>query len=469
MRLNPTFAKPLAELNKPELALDLAHLELSCRIPVVQLIPSAYYTNHTAQGVKMAGKVKAIKIDTREARAKLEARGQPYYSEVLAGLSLGYRKGARRGVWVTRRWLGEGYVVTNIGIADDAEQADDQRILSFDQAKRRAFALASEPAKQAKTTKGRLAPRGAKTAPYTVADALADYLTFLDAKRKSGPKSRALANGSIIPKLGHIPLRDLDKATLDGWLHDLAASSRRVRGGREQPPPATDEERRKRRASANRTWAVLSGALNHALAENRIGIDEGWRRVRPLKEAEATDQRYLSAEEARELVAGAPDDFRALLCAALHSGARYSELARLIVADFNPRADSVLVRYSKTGKSRQIILTEEGSAFFAGLCAGRAPHEIMLRQASGREWVPGAADRPMRRACAKAGIVRAHFHSLRHTFASHSAMDGLSSMLIAKSLGHSTTKQVEKCYAHLSPAGMREAIRKLRKPLGLDG
>jgi hypothetical protein len=158
MRLNPTFAKPLAELNKPELALDLAHLELSCRIPVVQLIPSAYYTNHTAQGVKMAGKVKAIKIDTREARAKLEARGQPYYSEVLAGLSLGYRKGARRGVWVTRRWLGEGYVVTNIGIADDAEQADDQRILSFDQAKRRAFALASEPAKQAKTTKGRASP-----------------------------------------------------------------------------------------------------------------------------------------------------------------------------------------------------------------------------------------------------------------------------------------------------------------------
>jgi integrase len=417
----------------------------------------------------MAGKVRPIKIDTREARAKLEARGQPYYHEVLSGLSLGYRKGLRRSVFVVRRWVDGGYIVTTLdGRADDTEQANDREILSFDQAKRRAFALASEPAKRVKTYPGHAPSRRAKSQPYSVREAIEDYCAYLDLKKKSGPKSRSLARGSILPQLGHLAVRDLDKATLDGWLRDLAASPRRVRGGKEQPPPATDEERRRRRASANRTWAVLSGALNYAFEEGRVGSRDGWARVKSLKEAEATDQRYLSAEEARALVAAAPDDFRALLCAALHSGMRYGELCRLVVADFNPRADSILVRYSKSGKSRRIILTEEGAAFFKSICAGRAPHEIMLRQASGREWVAGAADRPMRRACAKAGIARAHFHSTRHTFASHSAMDGLSSMLIAKSLGHSTTKQVEKCYAHLSPTGMKETIRKLRKPLGLD-
>jgi integrase len=421
----------------------------------------------------VAGKVKFKKIDTKEARARLAARGQPYYAEVHAGLSLGYRKGLRRSRWVTRRWTGDAYVVTTLdGVADDREPADGKEILSFEQAKRLARDLADAAEKEAKGARGgqgghATAPRR-KSSPATVREAVEAYLTFLDNERKSGPKSRALANGAILPRLGHIALRDLTEAMLKDWQRDLAASARRVRGGAEKPPPATEEERRKRRASANRVWAVLSGALNYAFEgeARRIDTDAAWRRVKPLPEAEATGQRYLSAEEARGLVAAASGDFRALLLAALHSGMRYGELCRLVVADFNPRADSVLVRYSKAGKSRQVILTEEGAAFFAGMCAGRAPHEAMLMRA-GSAWTPGAQDRPMRAACAKAGIARAHFHSLRHTYASHSAMDGLPSMVIAKSLGHADTKQVEKTYAHLSPTGMRETIRKLRKPLGL--
>jgi hypothetical protein len=71
----------------------------------------------------MAGKVKsgkdAVEIDSRKARAKLAARGTPYYVEALGGLHLGYRKGTRRGVWVARRWLGDKYSVETIAVADD--------------------------------------------------------------------------------------------------------------------------------------------------------------------------------------------------------------------------------------------------------------------------------------------------------------------------------------------------------------
>jgi integrase len=415
----------------------------------------------------MAGKVKLWKIDSREGRARLAARGVPYYREVLGGLHLGYRKGMRRGVWVMRRWAGGGYVAETIGVADDAEPADGERILTFDEARRKALEWVKEARK---TAKGHTQPRRTKTAPYLVSNAIEDYLGFLDRERKSGPKSRALANGSILPQLGHIALRDLTEAILKDWQRALAASPRRTRSKTIQPAaPATDEEKRRRRASANRVWAVLSGALNYAFEgeEKHIDTDAAWRRVKPLAEADSPKLDWLSSDKMRALANAAEPSFRALIVAAMHSGARYSELARLVVEDFDPRADTLLIRSSKSGKHRNVVLTEEASAFFKKLCDGRAPGEIMLRRADGRLWTPGAQDRPMRAACAKAGIERVSFHALRHSYASNAAMDGVPSIMIAAALGHSDTRITERNYAHLDPKGVRETLRSLRKPLGL--
>jgi prepilin-type processing-associated H-X9-DG protein len=417
----------------------------------------------------MAGRVKsgekAVKIDSPSARAKLKARGTPYYVEALSGLHLGYRKGARRGVWVTRRWLGDKYSVETIAIADDLEPSDGERVLTFDQAKRRAIALATEAAKAAKGLPQR---RRAKTAPATVADALTAYLQYLDREKKSGHNSRVYANGSILPKLGGIALRDLTREILSGWLHDLAASPRKTRApAGVLAPPVTDEEKRRRRSSANRIWTILRAALNMAFVDGHVASDSAWRRVRPLAEAVAARVRWLSSDEMRRLTAAAPEPFKSLVVAALHSGCRFSELTRLLVEDFDARSDSLLVRVSKSGKHRQIPLTRDAADFFSRLCTGRGPREVLLQRADGAPWRSGDQDKPMRAACAKAGMEHATFHCLRHTFASHSAMDGVSSMMIAKALGHSDTAMVEKFYAHLCPKGMRETIQSLRKPLGL--
>jgi integrase len=414
----------------------------------------------------VAGKVKLVKIDTRTARAKLAARGQPYYSELLTGLSLGYRKGLRRSRWVLRRWDGEAYVVTTLdGETDDHEPANGKEILSFDQAKQKAFALADGAAK---TVKGLPQRRRAKTSPATVREAVEAYLAFLDQQRKSGPKSRALANASILPELGDIRLRDLTKQILTDWLYDLAASARRTRAG-VAPAPVTNEECRKRRASANRVWTVLKAALNMALAANPplVASDAAWRTVKSLGEANAANQRLLTLDEMRRIAAAAENDpdFRALFICACHSGLRYGELSRLVVGDYDPRSDSIIVRYSKVGKSRRVTLTREASDYFARLCAGRSATETLLRR-NGEAWRPGQQDRPMRAACAKAGVERGHFHLTRHAYASHSIMDGLSLFVVARAMGHSSTRQVEQTYGHLSPEHIVE-IQQARKPLGL--
>jgi site-specific recombinase XerD len=50
---------------------------------------------------------------------------------------------------------------------------------------------------------------------------------------------------------------------------------------------------------------------------------------------------------------------------------------------------------------------------------------------------------------------------LRHTFASHLAMNGVDLYTVQKLLGHSSIKTTE-IYAHLAPDYLRSAMEKLR-------
>ena len=52
-----------------------------------------------------------------------------------------------------------------------------------------------------------------------------------------------------------------------------------------------------------------------------------------------------------------------------------------------------------------------------------------------------------------------NFHGLRHTWASHAVMNGVPLIVVAKNLGHSDTRMVEKHYGHLAPSYVADAIR----------
>jgi integrase len=422
----------------------------------------------------MAGKVKLVKIDTREGRAKLAARGQPYYVELLNGLHLGYRRGARRGVWVSRRWLGDKYQVETLdGVADDHEPADDKHVLSFDQARRAAIKMADEAAK---TAKGHTRLRRSKAPPLTVAEAMSDYLAFVDRDRKSGAIARNYEKTSILPTLGAIPVRDLTTKTLRDWLRDLAERPRFTHGkkgepSRLQPPATTDEERRRRKSSANRIFNVLRAALNYAFQndeDGRVPSDAAWKRVKAFRDVDAPKVRWLSTEEMQRLVNASKEPFKSLVLAGLFSGCRYGELCRLVVGDFDPDSDTLLVRVSKSGKARHVTLTREASNFFRRLTKGRDAGELLLTNPNGKAWERGQQARPMKEACSQAHIAPAvGFHCLRHTFASHAVQHGVPLLIVAANLGHSTTKMCEKHYVHLSAEHVRKTIQDRAQPFGL--
>jgi integrase len=136
------------------------------------------------------------------------------------------------------------------------------------------------------------------------------------------------------------------------------------------------------------------------------------------------------------------------------------------VVDFHRDSGTVLVRTSKAGKIRHIELTAEGLEFFQGITAGRAAAESLFHRA-GAAWGKSHQQRPLADACQAAKInPAASFHTLRHTYASLMVMDAVPLMVVARNLGHSDTRMVEKHYGHLATSYVREAIR-AAKPLGI--
>jgi len=411
----------------------------------------------------MARRTPDARLESRESRSRLASRGKPHYRLLEPGLHIGYRRLKGRkgrpavaGTWVARHYVGgRSYVVEKIGVADDFSDSDGTIILSFAQAQDKARTRMVLRAQSADGIAG----------PLTVRAAVEGYLEFLEAHGKSAVDARHRANAHICPKLGDLEVSSLTPTMLRKWLANLARALPRARTkpGKLQQHRAfdgSDEAIRRRKSSANRTWTILRAALNHAFRDELVVSDAAWRKVKSFKDVDAARVRYLTVEQARRFLNASDSEVRPLAQAALQTGCRYSELARLEVADFNPDSGTLAIRRSKSGKARHVVLSDEGVLFFRQLTVGRADSEIMLRKANGEAWRASHQLRPMAQACINARIdPPISFHGLRHTWASHAVMNGVPLLVVAKNLGHADTRMVEKHYGHLAPSYIADAIR----------
>ena len=203
------------------------------------------------------------------------------------------------------------------------------------------------------------------------------------------------------------------------------------------------------------------GAMRFDGNEGKAPNADVWRRVKPFPNASGTRVRYLTEAEASRLLNACALDFRDIVRAGLETGARYSELGRLRVEDFNPDTGTLAIRESKSGKPRHIVLTNEGRAFFEQICAGRGCNDVMLPRANGAPWGTSHQLRPIAEACKRARISPPiTFHELRHTWASLAVMNGVPLLVAAKNLGHADTRMIEKHYGHLAQSYITDEIRK---------
>ena len=423
-------------------------------------------------------------ITTRAARERLTVREEPYWRAIDTGVALGYRRMRNGGTWITRVLLEGKYRKAALGRADDTLRADGASILDYRQAEAKARTWASAQHHEAAGLDAEHDPR----IPYTVAQAVRDYLADYKARGgKSVDRTRYALEAFIVPVLGTLPVARLTRGRIRDWHRALAASPARLRSrqGELAFRPAGDdpEAPRRRRASANRVLTILRAALNAARAEGRVSCPaDAWSAVRPFREADGVRLRYLLDDEVTRLLNACGSDLRQLAIAALVTGCRYSELAAMKAADFDPQARTVTIGASKSGKARHVALSDEGREFFLRQAAGKAgtarlfERDVIAKQATKTapaeirrgSWGRSDAFRALRAACVAARITPAiTFHGLRHTYASRLAMAGAPMAVVAQQLGHSDLRMTARHYAHLAPSFVAATVRSLFAPMGV--
>ncbi len=410
----------------------------------------------------MARTVREASLATRSARMRLAVQTKPYWRAIEQGLHLGYRRRATGGSWIGRRRDERGqYRETKLALADDLQDANGATILDFSQAQRSARTWCTQ---QERVASGLAVPAG----PYTVAQAMADYLTdYRGRGGKAAESVESVSRRNILPELGSVRVVKLTTRQINDWHRSVAERPRNRRSRRDgtaNVAAAFDrrdpEAVRRRRASANRVLTYLKAALNHAWRSGVVPSDDAWRRVKPFKSVEAPIIRYLSQDEITRLLNTSSGTFRDLVHGALLTGCRYGELCALKVSDYNPDVGTLTIRAGKGGRVRHVTLTDEGPELIDRLIAGRSPGEPLFVREEGGAWKRCEQVRPMREACKRAGIApAAGFHILRHTHASILAMRAVPMAVIARQLGHADTRMTERHYAHLAPNYVAETIR----------
>jgi hypothetical protein len=168
-------------------------------------------------------------------QTQAQTTGGPYYRAVERDVHIGYRRNRPgiTGSWSARRYLGEGrYDEAQLGAADDIHDADGHTVLDYWQA----VAAARE----------RAGIEPERTGPYTVEDAVNDYVEFLTHNRRTGYDVRVRMAAHVLPVLGRVSLDKLTSERLRKWHAGLVKQSPRLR----TKPGAQQRHRDARRASA---------------------------------------------------------------------------------------------------------------------------------------------------------------------------------------------------------------------------
>jgi integrase len=414
----------------------------------------------------MSRTVRDAKLEMRAARLRLKPGKKPHFKTLLPGkLHLGYRRKRKDepGTWLVRHYLGEErYRVVPLGIADDFQDAGDRvGVLDFTEAQRLALASKADEV---------TAARGG----MTVGDAVNEYIAWLKVHRATGSDTALRAAKQILPRLGKIKIADLTTTQLNRWRDDLAATRPLARTRRGAPQNflsgrAGPDAVRARKATVNRIVTILKAALNRLFKDGILNDDKVWRRFTPFEKVGAARPGFLTREEAERLINAADrtSGFRDLVRGALMTGARYGELAKLLVRDFQNGKITIHHANSKSGKTRDIVLTETGEAFFRALTAGRDGAALMFDRAAGGPWQKSMQAAPMKKACIAARIKPIGLHQLRHTYASLAVMNGMPLLVLAQQLGHAGTKMITAHYGHLATSYVDEMVRATAPQFGV--
>ncbi|EKO39313.1 MAG: site-specific recombinase XerD [Solidesulfovibrio magneticus str. Maddingley MBC34] len=218
--------------------------------------------------------------------------------------------------------------------------------------------------------------------------------------------------------------------------------------------------------------AALRQVFNFA---KRHGLYAGDNPVSLVKKpsADARRLRFLTHEEADRLLAALAEresNVHDMALLALHCGLRAGEIFSLTWGDVDMERGVLILRDTKSGKTRAAYMTEAVAAMLAGM--ERRGHNDLVFQSANCGRIVQISE-TFNRVVAALGFnngvtdprQKVVFHTLRHTFASWLVEQGVDLYSVKELMGHGTLAMTER-YSHLSPDKLRRAVKTLEA--GMD-
>jgi integrase len=378
-------------------------------------------------------------LSTKSARARLNHRREPYWTQIGRGSYLGFRSGA--GTWIARYRDGDGK----------------QHYQSLGEHEE--FTIAKEQAERwlSQVTKGahRAPSRG------TVRDALSGYVRHL---RSIGRRTTAWDVGQrfrlTVPRSGEFgrkKLEDTRREDFETWRNGL-------RKGRQ--PRSVNRQVRAVVAALN--WAVKDGGF--------VGNREAWKLTHLVDDGEESTPVFLTPEQRDRLIAAASPTAAALLTGFRHTGARPSELAKATVADFDAKGGTVTLSHRKGRgakfRSRATQLDDEGVKFFKAQTRGKLPKAPLITNEAGghftdQQWCREielaiiAANKTARKPAQRIP-AGASAYSFRHTRISELLqLYGIDPLTTAQQTGTSIA-MIERFYFKFISSSMRDKLNAVK-------
>lgn len=167
--------------------------------------------------------------------------------------------------------------------------------------------------------------------------------------------------------------------------------------------------------------------------------------------------RFLSQDEIERLLSECPPHIEPIVETAIHTGMRRGELLGLKWEQI--KHGQIYITESKTDKPRQIPINERLAAI---LKEQRRKNQMKWAYVfcgpDGKRFTD--IKKSFNSARRRAGLEDFRFHDLRHTFASHLVMAGVSLKAVQELLGHTTLTMTLR-YSHLAQDHLKTAVESL--------
>ena len=207
-----------------------------------------------------------------------------------------------------------------------------------------------------------------------------------------------------------------------------------------------------KKSTTKNAMVVIGAMLNRAVKYGYLPKNPA-RNLEPLCGIQINKQRFLSNDEIQKVLEITKNTYlENLVLTVLYTGMRRREAIHLEYQDIDLEKKLIYVRNKNNfvTKSRRERVVPLHSKLFNVFQDCEQKKGVCFLYNRDRIIHEDTASRNFKELMFKIGLADVGLHTIRHTFASHALMSGISIWEVAKWLGHSTT-YVTELYGHLCP------------------